>query len=191
MRKIILASKSPRRKQLLEMIGLEFEVAASDINEDLKENLPPDEFVKKLSLLKAEDIAKRFPNSIIISADTVIVLENKTIGKPKDEKHAKEILKNCSGNTHKVLTGFTILDSSNSNVVSKSVETKVTFRKMSDVEIESYIASGEPLDKAGGYAVQGIGSVFVEKIEGDFFNVVGLPVYNVAEELKKFGIYVL
>ena len=188
---IILASASPRRKDLLNQIGLKFDIKSSDIDESSISYKNPYDLVKKLSLLKAKFVAKSNKNSIIISADTVVVFKNKIIGKPKDKRDAKKILKTLSSKMHTVITGFIILDTQTSEIVSDFEESKVWFRKISEEEIDSYVNSGEPLDKAGGYGIQEKGGIFVKKIEGDYFNVVGLPLSKVASGLKKLGISVI
>ncbi len=191
MKKIILASASPRRKELLEKIGLKFEVEAADIKEDLNSGLPPNELVKELSLQKAKAVAKKHPDAIIIGADTIGVLEGEIIGKPHTPAEAKKMLRLLNGKSHFVITGFTIIDTKTGKTVSKSVETKVYFRKLTEAEIDAYVKTGEPLDKAGGYAIQGLGALVVEKIEGDYYNVIGLPLSLLMESLKEFGVRVI
>jgi septum formation protein len=190
-KKIILASQSPRRKQLLEQIGLQFEIHPSDIDEVLDPSLHPREQVESLSRQKAKAVASKFKNSIILAADTMVELDGKVYGKPKDTNDAIRMLKKFSGGEHSILTGFTLLDSDTKKIVTKSSETKVWFRKISSQEILSYIEKEKPFDKAGAYAIHELASVFVKKVEGDFFGGVGLSVYLVAKELKKFGIEVL
>ncbi|OGK29194.1 septum formation protein Maf [Candidatus Roizmanbacteria bacterium RIFCSPHIGHO2_02_FULL_40_9] len=185
---IILASASPRRKKLLEQIGLTFKVVKSNIKEALDVHIEPHTLAEKLSLQKAKDVAKKEKESLIIAADTLIVFEDEILGKPKNAIDARKILKMLSGNIHIVITGFTILDSSTGILITKSVETKVFMKEMTDEEIHRYIATGEPLDKAGAYGIQGKGAIFVEKIEGDYSNVVGLPLFELTKELKKFNV---
>lgn len=191
MKKIILASQSPRRKQLLEQIGLKFEVDPSNYEEDMTLKMDPARLAEQLSLGKAKDVAKRHKNSIIISADTIVAVDNEVFGKPKTPEKAKYMLQKLSGRAHSVITGFTIIDTETNKQISKSVETKVYFKKLSEEEMDAYIATGEPLDKGGGYAIQGLASLFVEKIEGDYFNIVGLPILALTEELKNFGVKIL
>lgn len=191
MKKIILASGSPRRKELLEKIGLQFEVAASDIEEDLANGLPPRKLAEKLSLEKAVAAAKKYPDAVIIAADTIGVFDGKIIGKPHTPAEAVEMLSMLSGKSHLVVTGYTILDTGTQKSVTKSVETKVDFRSLTGAEIEAYVATGEPLDKAGAYAIQGLGALIVEKIEGDYYNVIGLPLSSLMESLKDFGLKIL
>jgi len=191
MKKIILASASPRRKELLEQIGLEFDIDPSNCEEEMLSDIQPHELARSLSLQKASQVAGSYSNAIIIAADTFIVFGDKLMGKAHTEAEAREMLTALNGNPHSVITGFTILDTEKNNTVSNSVETKVHFRKMTSGEIESYVASGEPLGKAGAYAIQGLGSVIVKEIEGDYSNVVGLPLTALAEALREFGVNIL
>lgn len=191
MRKIILASASPRRSDILRITRLKFDTTSSDYKEDLNLPLSPRALARFLSRKKAEAVAHKYGNAIIITADTFIVLNKRLLGKPHTYKEAEKMLKMLNGKAHSVITGFTIMDTGRSKVLSRSVETKVYFRKLDAVEIKAYVKTGEPLDKAGAYAVQGLGAVFIEKIDGDFFNVVGLPLCALTESLEKFGIYVL
>ncbi len=191
MKTIILASASPRRKELLEQIGLKFKVKPSNYAEDISSELEPHELAKSLSLEKAKLVAKNHNNALVIAADTFIVFEGKILGKPRAEIEAKRMLETISGGQHSVITGFTIIDTENNKALSKSVETKVYIRKLTPNEIDAYVKSKEPLDKAGAYAIQGLGSAIVEKIEGDYFNVIGLPLSALAESLKEFGVNVL
>lgn len=188
MRKIILASASPRRKVLLKQIGLNFEVVVSNFEEKIEDNLKPVDLAKKFSLQKAKDVAKNYDDAIIIAADTFVVLGNEILGKPKNKELARKMLEKLSGKAHLVITGFTIIDTKSGKTVTKSVESKVFMKKLTKEEIDAYVNTGEPLDKAGAYAVQEKGGLFVEKIEGDFFNVVGLPIFTLMQGLKKFGV---
>jgi len=190
MKKIILASTSPRRKELLENAGLIFEVAPCDYEEDMTLDLMPDELAKFLSKGKAESVAKNFEDAIIISADTFVSFQNKVIGKPHTEEKAKITLRTLSGNTHSVFTGFTIIDTKKEKSISKVVETKVTFKELSDEMIDDYIKNGNPLKYAGSYTLNDIADKFIERIEGDSSNIIGLPVDTVMETLKEFGIIV-
>jgi septum formation protein len=185
---VVLASSSPRRKELLEKAGLKFSVDPSETDEKLGESSGPEELAKSISLMKARSAAQRHPGSIIIAADTFGVLDGRLLGKPDDAAHARRMLKQMSGKCHEVLTGFTIIDSGSGKAVSRVVRTKVYFKELSSGQIDKYVESGEPLGKAGAYAIQGSGAALVERIDGDYFNVVGLPVRELARELKKFGI---
>ncbi|MEK7281057.1 MAG: Maf family protein [Chloroflexota bacterium] len=191
MKTIILASASPRRKALLEKIGLKFKVEPSDYEETISAELEPHELAKSLSLEKAKLVAKNHKNALVIAADTFIAFEGKILGKPLTEAEAKEMLSTISGKPHSVITGFTIIDTENNKTVSKSVETRVHLRALSSSEIDAYVKSKEPLDKAGAYAIQGLGSVLVDRIEGDYFNVMGLPLSTLTESLKEFGVHIL
>ncbi len=191
MKKIILASGSPGRKGLLEQIGLEFEVDPSNYEEDMTLEMEPCELAKHLSLGKAKDVAQRHEDTIVIAADTFCVLGKEILGKPHTVENAKIMLQKLSGKAHSVITGFTIIDTATGKQVSKSVETKVFITNISEEDINDYVSLGEPLDKAGAYAMQHRGGIFVEKIEGDYFNVVGLPLLPVVLELKNFGINIL
>lgn len=191
MKKIILASASPRREALLKQIGLEFTVEPSDYQEEFVAGLEPYELAKRLSLEKAKRVASHHKNALVIAADTFGVFQGKILGKPKTEAEARRMLAMLGGQCHSVITGLTIIDTDTGRTLSKSVETKVYFRKLTADEIDAYVKSGEPLDKAGAYAIQGRGAVLVAKIEGDYFNVIGLPLSALAESLKEFGIAVL
>lgn len=169
---LILASKSPRRRELLSLITTDFEIKSADVDETLPEGISPQEAVLHLSKIKAEP----FNNGIdtIIGADTVVAVDSKILGKPADRQQAAEMLKSLSGKYHSVFTGVTVIKPEQS--VTFSVETKVKFFDLTDDEIYSYVATGECDDKAGAYGIQGKGSLLVEKIDGDYFNVVGLPI---------------
>lgn len=186
-RKIILASKSPRRKELLEQIGLQFEIRESEYQEDMQAKSDPYELVKFLALQKTKDVAKHYDDAIIIGADTFIVLDNNFIGKPKNNTEAREILKNFSGKEHSVVTGFAVIDTKNNMFVNDYGEAIVEFKKLSDKEIKNYIATGESLDKAGGYAIQGRAAVFIKSISGDFYSIIGLPLNKVYHALRETG----
>jgi septum formation protein len=190
MRKIMLASASPRRKEILRKTGLNFSTCTSDYKEDINLSLKPRALAKFLSRKKAETVARKYKNAIIITADTFIVFKNRLLGKPHTDKEAKKMLNMLNGKAHSVITGFTIMDTASKKILSRSVETKVYFKKLGRKEINAYVRSKEPLDKAGAYAIQGLGSVFIERIDGDFLNVVGLPLLALTESLKKFGITV-
>ncbi len=191
MKKIVLASASPRRKELLEKLGIPFQVEASEFTESGVQSLTPVETVKFLSLEKARMVSKKYPDALIIAADTIGVLDGKIIGKPDGAGDAVRMLRELSGRTHKVITGFTIMDSGTGKTLTRTVATEVTFRKLSRREIEAYVATGEPLDKAGAYAIQGLGAVLVKEIKGDYYNVMGLPLSALAAALKRFGVRVL
>ena len=187
-RTVVLASASPRRRELLSLTGLRFIVDPSDYEEDLLQALPPRKLARVLSQRKAESVAARHPHAIVIGADTFIVFEGSLMGKPRSKAEAVAMLRRLSGRTHLVITGFTILDVPGKRRRSQSVVTRVTFRHLTDREIAAYVRSGEPMDKAGAYAIQGRAALFVKKIAGDYFNVIGLPLCALAERLRDFGV---
>lgn len=180
--KIILASGSPRRKELLNNIGIKFDVIPSNADETLPASLTPAQAVEYLSKTKAHDVFLSHPDCAVIGSDTVVACDGKILGKPKNETDAFKMLKMLSGKTHSVFTGVTIM--TEDETVSFYEETKVTFYELTDDEINSYIKTGEPMDKAGAYGIQGKGCVLVKKIDGDYFNVVGLPAARTYRELK-------
>lgn len=189
MPKIILASTSPRRHQLLKHLGLKFKIVASDYEEEMHLKKPPKELVKYLSLQKALAVIDKHPRDLIIAADTIIVFKNKIIGKPHLPSKAKATLKKLSGKKHQVITGYTLIHKKKK--ITRAVSTQVEFKKLSTSEINNYVKTKEPLDKAGAYAIQGLGTIFVKNICGDYFNVIGLPLYALSQDLKKFKINIL
>lgn len=181
--KIVLASASPRRKEILENLGLEFEICPSDVDETIKGKISPEDAVIEISKAKALSCLEKYKDDVlVISADTVVCLDNKIIGKPKDESDAFDILKSLSGKSHFVFTGYTL--ATNDKIVTGAAKTQVVFKELSDKEILWYIGTKEPLDKAGAYGIQGKGSVFVKEISGDYLNVVGLPVSEIFDKIK-------
>ena len=183
---IYLASKSPRRKKLLKQLNLKFHIISVEIDEKRKRNELPADMVKRLTLLKLIPAKKLIKEGIIITADTIVVMGNKILGKPKNKKVAKQMLKKLSGNTHTVYTGFAVYNSVTDKIIIDYEKTKVTFRKLKSDEIENYIESGSPMDKAGAYGIQDdFGAVFVKKINGDYYNVVGLPIAKLYLNLLK------
>jgi len=203
MSQIILASQSPRRKELLEQIGLEFEICPAKGEEIITKTIP-EEVVMELSKQKAEEVAAMVssfgeehkdittPSDIlVIGADTVVAYDGKILGKPVDEADAKRMLTMLSGNTHSVFTGVTLVLIDKSGRAGELVfyeKTDVKMHEMSELEIDRYIATGEPMDKAGSYGIQGKCAIYIEKIDGDYNNVVGLPITRIYQELKKIGI---
>lgn len=190
MLKIVLASKSPRRKKLLTQLGLIFEISPSH-KEEIISSSTPAEVVEELAIQKAEDVAHKFSDALIIGADTIVVQDNKILGKPEDEEDAVSMLKHLSGEVHSVFTGISLVTTDGQNQIKSTYsfheETKVWFSTLSDAEIKAYVASGSPMDKAGAYGIQDDwGSIFVERIEGDFYNVVGFPLNRFYRELKAF-----
>lgn len=194
-KEIILASSSPRRRELLRQIGVEFKVIPAEIEEDNgnEKGKSPIEVVKNNALLKAQKVAEMFSNSnsLIISADTIVVLDGKIIGKPKDEKDAINILKKLRGKYHYVFTGLAVFETPQNRFLVSAVKSKVKMRDYSDEEIERYVATGEPMDKAGAYGIQGKGALLVEKIEGDYYNIVGLPLVRLYNLLDRMGYSIL
>lgn len=186
MTQIILASGSPRRRELLKDLGLEFEIYKPDVDEARLENESPENLCLRLSRLKAQNGAEKFPGAIIIAADTIVVIDGKILGKPRDRREAFEMLKILQDREHEVITGVSVaLDD---KIISHAEHTNVKFISLSDSEIREYISTGECDDKAGAYAIQGFGATLIEKINGDYFNVVGLPLCSLAKILKKFNV---
>ena len=207
-KRIILGSASPRRRELLEQIGISFEVRVSD-KEEVYHSLIPEEIVKELALSKAENVADDLRekqeqvkqisfdkknnvllDTIVIGADTIVVSDGSILGKPKDEADAVRMIRSLQGRSHKVYTGVAILDYDDEGKrksVVHAVETEVFVNPMSDEEIREYAATGEPLDKAGAYGIQGQFSAYIERIDGDYYNVVGLPVSYVYRQLKEIA----
>lgn len=172
----VLASKSPRRKELLNKIGINAQVIPSNVDEDAYKGLEAEKMVMQLSFVKAADVARSFrKNTFVIGADTCVCLEGKIFGKPESIDDAKRMLEELSGKTHQVYTGYCVIDCGSGKSVSRCAVTNVTFKELTESEIEAYVETGEPLDKAGAYGIQEKGAVFVEKIDGDYSNVVGLP----------------
>jgi len=182
--KLILASASPRRSQLLKQIGLEFEVIPSGVDESAVFTREATEGAKLVALSKARSVAKRVTEGLVIGADTVVVDAGEAIGKPRDMEDAVRILTQLSGKTHEVITGVALIDARTGRENVWAETTKVTFRELSDVEIREYVEVEKPLDKAGAYGIQGRAAAFVSRIEGCYFNVVGLPLASLAEKLK-------
>ena len=183
MRNIILASASPRRKELLETAGAEFEIRVADVDETIPEGTLPEDAAKMTAEKKALAVAENYKDSIVIGADTIVVAGDKILGKPKDKADACAMLRMLSGVEHKVITGVCIACGGEKNTFSQI--SKVKFYDLTDAEIEAYVATNESEDKAGAYGIQGRGCVLVEKIEGDYFNIVGLPVARVMKEIGK------
>ena len=188
MKKLILASASATRKKLLEEAGLAFETAFSDYQEDMSLPFPPKELAMRLSRGKAEAVKNRYKQGVIVGADTIIVYENNILGKPHTPDKAKEMLGMLSGREHSAITGFTVMDVENDKIISRAVETKVRFRNLSEKEIEEYIATGEPLNKAGSYAILELGGKLVKRVEGSRSNVAGLPMEEIIAALKEFEV---
>ena len=185
MKKIILASKSPRRKELLNLLDVEFSIEVRAVNEVFSDRLKTDEVAEYLARLKADAFKSIKPDELIITADTVVVLNDEILGKPKNTSEAQQMLKNLSGKSHLVITGVCL--KTNDRLISFSSSTKVYFKKLTTSEIDYYIENYQPFDKAGSYGIQEwIGAIGITKIEGSYYNVVGLPIYKLNEELKQF-----
>lgn len=191
MKKIILASASPRRKELLEKTGLKFKIVSSDYEEDMGLKMKPIVLAKFLSKGKAEAVAKKYKDYIIIAADTFVALGDELLGKPHTKFEAEKMLRKISGKVVSIITGYTIIDTSINKKISNASEANVYIKKLTTEEIKNYIKTKEPLDKAGAFAVQGVGAVLIKKIEGDFLGVVGLPLYDLAQTLRKFGVNII
>lgn len=184
MKKVILASSSPRRRELLQTAGVEFEIHIKDVDESVPEGTPPADAAKMTAAKKAAAIAEEYKNDIVIGADTIVVADGRILGKPKDKADAVNMLKMLSGIEHEVITGVCILCGDEQDSFAQI--SRVKFYELTDEEIEAYVSSGEPMDKAGSYGIQGLGCTLVERIEGDYFNIVGLPVAEVCRRIKKF-----
>lgn len=183
MKHIILASASPRRKEILELADLKFDVMPSDAQE-ITTKTAPNEVVMELASLKAKDIYKKSEKqSMIVGADTVVAYQGQILGKPTDEADAKRMLTMLSGQTHEVYTGVCVIEDGKTKTFYE--ETKVTFYEISDEQIDRYIKTGEPMDKAGSYGIQGKAAVFIKGIEGDYYNVVGFPIARFLQEITK------
>ena len=185
---IVLASASPRRRQLLEQVGLRFTVRPADIDETMNPAADPAEEVGRLSARKAAAVTAE-PDTLVIAADTIVCMENRILGKPANEAQALKMLRSLSGRTHEVLTGVTV--AGGGRTLTHVERTRVRFRPCRDEELRAYIATGEPMDKAGAYGIQGLAALFVEAIEGDYYNVVGLPLCALNGMLEQFGEFLL
>jgi len=185
--RIILASASPRRMELLVSAGIDFDVCAGNIAEDFLPGEEPRDHVLRLARDKALEVAARVEGGFFIGADTIVVCDNEIMGKPKDAADAERMLRKLSGIPHAVITGFAIYDKALDSLLCDAVSTRVYFKLLRDAEIRDYIATGCPFDKAGAYAIQGGAAHMVERIEGSYSNVVGLPLCEVIEALRKIG----
>ena len=188
---IILASNSPRRKELLRQVGVSFTVDPADVDERPLPGERPEDYAVRVALDKARVAAARSKNGVIIAADTIVVVDDTILGKPADRNDAERMLTVLSNRVHRVITGLAVIDAASGKTMTNSAVTSVWFRDLSQQEIQSYIAGGEPLDKAGAYGIQGKGALLVKQIEGCYFNVVGLPLSLLGELLRKFGISLL
>ena len=186
MRTIYLASKSPRRREILDTMGFDYKLIEGDCPELVNEWERPDQVVMSIALQKGLSAAKKFNSGeLIISADTIVVSDGQILGKPVDREHAKSMLKSLSGKTHQVMTGFSILEAGHHMKVVEYVTTDVTFKVFDEAIVEWYLDSGEPFDKAGAYGIQGKGALLVESMSGDYFNVVGFPISKIVDVLEQ------
>ena len=185
---LILASASPRRKELLEQLGVDFKIEVADCDEIMDDEIAPDVLVQRNASEKAKAVAKLNPQNTVLGADTVVTIDGKILGKPKDREDAFNMLKKLQGRSHYVYTGIALVYHNEEKCIVKTeaVGTEVFFGPMTDKEIENYVATGEPMDKAGAYGIQGKAGLFVKGIEGDYYNVVGLPYSRLNREIKKF-----
>ncbi len=183
---LILASSSPRRQDLLRQAGIQFQVHAAHINEDQKPGEAPLDYALRLSQEKAQTVAQHYPQNFILGADTIVVVDNEVLGKPRDRADALRMLRQLSGRTHQVTTAVTLLAPPRAET--RHCTTQVTFRKLTEEEIQQYVANGEPMDKAGSYAIQGGAAGWTNRINGDHSNVVGLPLSLVTEMLRANGL---
>ncbi len=183
---IILASSSPRRHQLLEMLGIEHVVDPADINEDIDQSESPEALAVRLATEKASAVATRHPGQVVLGADTLVILGSEVLGKPSSSADAASMLRKLAGREHRVVTAVAL--AKDGHIWDRCDVTHVWFRPLSEEVIKAYVATGEPLDKAGSYGVQGYGAVLVDRIEGDYFGVMGLPLRLVVELLEEVGI---
>jgi len=185
---IILASSSPRRRELLRQVGLSFKTAPAHVDERVLAGERPETYAVRVASEKAHAAAKKFSSGVIIAADTVVIVESEILGKPADPADAERMLGMLSGNMHRVITGLAVMDVGTGKMLTRTAITKVWFRSLSREEIASYVKGGEPLDKAGAYGIQGKGALLVERIDGCYFNVVGLPLVLLSDMLKEFEV---
>lgn len=189
--KLVLASASPRREEILKKLNLKFTIVPAKIEEDSFDATDPVELVKTLALEKAKTVSKLVEDVLIIAADTVVVQNGQILGKPEDELEAKKMLRQLSSKQHQVITGLTVLNSQTEASLVEYNITDVTMGKISEKEIENYISTGEPLDKAGAYAIQGFGGLFIKEIKGSYYSVMGLPIHQLKELLNNFNYGIL
>ena len=185
---VILASQSPRRRELLGLTGLDFIIRVADIDETMDPGKPPFDEVSRVSRLKAQAVARK-PGDVVIAADTIVVCEGQVLGKPRNEEDAFRILSLLSGRSHEVMTGMTVLRGD--EIVTHTEVTKIHFRPLHPEEIRAYIATGEPMDKAGAYGIQGGAALFADGMDGDYYNVMGLPVCRLGMILRELGLPVM
>lgn len=180
----ILASQSPRRQHLLGLMDVSFVVVPSHVEEIIPQDLEPAGIVEELARQKVTRVSQRFPDALTLAADTIVVLDGEVLGKPADAAEAQRLLRQLSGQTHTVFTGLALAHPASGRLVQIHEATEVTFGHLDDAEIEAYVATGSPLDKAGAYGIQDFGAVFVARIDGDFYNVMGLPLHRFYQLLR-------
>lgn len=184
---MILASASPRREELLSLAGITFRVIPSEVSEEMVGDESPEEHVLRLAEAKAASVAGQHPDAWVLGADTVVVIDGEVLGKPTRREEARLMMHKLSGRTHRVITGFTLFKAAEKAKVRKAVTSTVTFREMTAEEVEWYISTEEPYDKAGGYAMQGRAALFIREVSGSHTNVIGLPICEVVEALRDVG----
>lgn len=184
--RVVLASASPRRRELLDLIGIPYTADPADIDETVRGDESPAVYVERLACGKASAVAERHPGALVIAADTTVVLDGRIIGKPQTEDDARNMLSALSGATHTVVTGMACV--LNGKLESSVDDVSVTFRRLSDAEIQEYVATGEPMDKAGAYGIQGYGATIVRRIDGDYFAVMGLSLVRLVEVMQRLGV---
>jgi septum formation protein len=187
---VILASNSPRRRELLAQVGMTFLVAPANVDESMRAGEIPNDYAERLALDKARAVASRRQEGIVIAADTIVVVGGSIFGKPSDAADALRMLSELSGRGHEVITGLAVMDAATGRSAARTSVTHVWFRDLSAKEIMAYVATGEPLDKAGAYGIQERGALLVERIDGCYSNVVGLPLSLLGEMLREFGVYI-
>ena len=185
--RLILASKSPRRYELLKQVGLDFEVVLSRVIEDFVGTETPQDHVIRLAETKVQDVAYRYPDRWVIAADTIVYIDGSILGKPKNQEEAKGMLDRLNGQEHWVMTGFSVCHLEKGKSDKEAVQTSVKVKALTSAEMDWYVRTGEPFDKAGGYAIQGIGSFMIESIRGSYSNVVGLPLCELLQMLNRLG----
>ena len=187
MTRFILASASPRRAHIFETLGLDFETVRTDVDETPLEGEAPSQLVLRVARAKVAEAAPRFSSGLVVGADTIVVIDGRPLGKPADADEAREMLRMLSGRWHAVMTGLVVRDVAGARELAEHDKTLVRFRELSDEEIDAYVETGEPLDKAGGYAIQGRAMLFVDEIAGNYQNVVGLPVTLLQRMVRRLG----
>lgn len=193
-RTIVLASSSPRRQELIRSLGIPFEVIVSEVDENISTTMSPEKIVEELSTRKAKEVLEQLQEKkqgVVIGSDTVVVFQGQVLGKPKNRQDAFDMLQGLQGNNHQVYSGIACIDIETKKHMVKHRMTSVKIKPLSEQQIRNYINTGEPMDKAGSYGIQALGATFVEKIDGDYFNVVGLPLSLLSDMLKEFDIEVI